>query len=77
MASRTGTLTDLEARLTAISEVRPTPDFEPLRPASSESNILKQADFDAGQLLFNATLLEDGPGTGPVRCFRRAKMERR
>lgn len=53
-------LPDLERRLVAIAEVRPTPNFEPLAAAFKRiNNILKQADFSGGAV--DTTLLAAGP----------------
>jgi glycyl-tRNA synthetase beta chain len=61
LASGCGTLADVEARLTALSAVRPTEDFEPLAASFKRiQNILKQADFTGG-LTLDEELLEDGP----------------
>jgi glycyl-tRNA synthetase beta chain len=55
-----GTLADVEDRLKKISEVRTTPDFEPLAASFKRiNNILKQASFAPGVL--DVDLLEDGP----------------
>ena len=49
LASSRGTLADVEARLTALAEVRPTENFEPLAASFKRiHNILKQAEFRAG-----------------------------
>jgi len=61
LASSRGTLADVEDRLTALSEVRPTENFEPLAASFKRiRNILKQAEFDADGSLQEA-LLEAGP----------------
>jgi glycyl-tRNA synthetase beta chain len=61
LASGCGTLTDVEARLTALTGVRPTEDFEPLAASFKRiQNILKQASFEPASLL-NPQLMEDGP----------------
>jgi glycyl-tRNA synthetase beta chain len=61
MASGCGTLTDVEARLTALTAVRPTEDFEPLAASFKRiQNILKQAGFEPKDVL-DEELLEDGP----------------
>ena len=53
-------LADLKDRLKKISEVRVTPDFEPLAASFKRiNNILKQANFTPGVL--DPTLLEAGP----------------
>jgi glycyl-tRNA synthetase beta chain len=54
------TLPDLEKRLNAVAQVRPTPNFEPLAASFKRiNNILKQATFDGGSI--DAALLEAGP----------------
>ncbi|MSV35237.1 MAG: glycine--tRNA ligase subunit beta [Bryobacterales bacterium] len=61
LASGCGTLSDVEARLTALAAVRPTENFEPLAASFKRiRNILKQADFEPTQVL-DQGLLEDGP----------------
>jgi len=61
LASGCGTLTDVEARLTALAAVRPTVNFEPLAASFKRiRNILKQAAFEPTQVL-DQGLLEDGP----------------
>jgi glycyl-tRNA synthetase beta chain len=56
-----GKLVDVEARLVALAEVRPTADFEPLAASFKRiQNILKQAEFmPAGAI--DTSLLEPGP----------------
>ncbi len=61
LASGCGTLSDVEARLTALAAARPTEDFEPLAASFKRiQNILKQADFEPRQVL-DEEKLEDGP----------------
>ncbi|HSR05771.1 MAG TPA: glycine--tRNA ligase subunit beta [Bryobacteraceae bacterium] len=61
LASGCGTLTDVEARLTALTAVRPTEDFEPLAASFKRiQNILKQAGFEPKDVL-DEELLENGP----------------
>jgi glycyl-tRNA synthetase beta chain len=61
LASGCGTLSDVEARLTALAAVRPTEDFEPLAASFKRiQNILKQAEFEPNDVL-DQSLLEDGP----------------
>jgi glycyl-tRNA synthetase beta chain len=61
LASGCGTLSDVEARLTALAAVRPTEDFEPLAASFKRiQNILKQAAFEPNDVL-DQSLLEDGP----------------
>jgi glycyl-tRNA synthetase beta chain len=57
-------LVDLEARLTRIQNLRPTPDFEPLAASFKRiRNILRQAKFslDAAAGGIDPALLEPGP----------------
>jgi glycyl-tRNA synthetase beta chain len=76
LASRTGTLADVEARLTALAAVRPTPNFEPLAASFKRiRNILKQAAFDPESWLFDVQLLEAGPERNLYDDFIRAKGE--
>jgi glycyl-tRNA synthetase beta chain len=61
LASGSGTLSDVEARLTALAAIRPTEDFEPLAASFKRiQNILKQAGFESSDVL-DQSLLEDGP----------------
>lgn len=61
LASGCGTLADVEARLTALSAVRPTENFEPLAASFKRiQNILKQAGVEP-DYQENPTLFEDGP----------------
>jgi glycyl-tRNA synthetase beta chain len=61
LASGCGTLSDVEARLTALAAVRPTENFEPLAASFKRiQNILKQAAFEPSDVL-DQSLLEDGP----------------
>jgi len=63
MAAGWNHLTDVEARLTRIQRLRPTPDFEPLAASFKRiRNILEQAKFDGAGAL-DTTLLEAGPET--------------
>jgi glycyl-tRNA synthetase beta chain len=60
LATSRGTLTDVEARLIALSEVRPTADFEPLAASFKRiRNILKQANFEPNGKL-QERLIEPG-----------------
>lgn len=60
MAVRVSTLANLEERLKLISELRSSPDFEPLAASFKRiNNILKQANVEPGVL--HVDLLEDGP----------------
>ena len=61
LASGVGTLSDVEARLCALVEVRPTENFEPLAASFKRiSNILKQAHITTSGAV-DKTLLEVGP----------------
>ncbi len=76
LASRTGTLADVEARLTALAAVRPTENFEPLAASFKRiRNILKQAAFDPESWLFDVQLLEAGPERNLYDDFIRVKNE--
>jgi glycyl-tRNA synthetase beta chain len=71
LAKGCGTLADVEARLTALSAVRPTEDFEPLAASFKRiQNILKQANF-AGAAILDEELLEEGPERELYSDFRR------
>jgi glycyl-tRNA synthetase beta chain len=61
MAAGWSRLVDLEARLSRVQMLRPTPDFEPLAASFKRiRNILEQADFhEAGTV--DESLLEAGP----------------
>jgi len=68
-------LTDVESRLEAISQVRPTADFEPLAASFKRiKNILRQAGFEGGGEADTA-LLEAGPEAELHAAF--AKLRRR
>ncbi len=57
-------LVDIDERLTAVRQVRPTADFEPLAASFKRiSNILRQAGLPADQASLNTGLLEVGPET--------------
>ena len=50
LAAGCWTLADVEARLTALAEVRPTENFEPLAASFKRiRNILKQAGYSGGE----------------------------
>ena len=67
LASGCGTLTDVEARLTALAAVRPTEDFEPLAASFKRiQNILKQAEFEPKDVL-DAGVAGGRPGTRSLR----------
>src|SRR5207302_10064635 len=54
-------LPDLEARLTRLQKIRPTPDFEPLAASFKRiKNILRQAEYTGGDAV-RPDLLEAGP----------------
>jgi glycyl-tRNA synthetase beta chain len=73
LASGCGTLSDVEARLTALAAVRPTEDFEPLAASFKRiQNILKQAEFEPHDVL-DQSLLEDGPERALHADFRRVR----
>ena len=55
-------LVDIDERLTAVQQVRPTSDFEPLAAAFKRiSNILRQAQLADVGFALNPALLEPGP----------------
>lgn len=61
MAAGWSNLVDLDARLTRIQRLRPTPDFEPLAASFKRiRNILDQAKFEGGGAI-DETLIEAGP----------------
>jgi glycyl-tRNA synthetase beta chain len=62
MAAGWSNLVDLEARLTRIQRLRPTPDFEPLAASFKRiRNILVQANFPRGKGAIDESLLDPGP----------------
>ena len=62
LAAGSDDLVDVEERLTAVRQVRPTPDFEPLAASFKRiSNIVKQAQLADVGFALNAVLLEAGP----------------
>ncbi|HVW10501.1 MAG TPA: glycine--tRNA ligase subunit beta [Bryobacteraceae bacterium] len=64
LAAGSDDLIDIEERLTALQQVRPTADFEPLAAAFKRiSNILRQSEW-ATKASPNTNLLEDGPEAG-------------
>lgn len=64
LAAGSNDLIDVEERLIALQQVRPTADFEPLAAAFRRvSNILRQAEWSA-KASPNTNLLEDGPEAG-------------
>jgi len=55
LASGCWTLADVEARLTALAEVRPTEDFEPLAASFKRiRNILRQSGYTGGERVLEA-----------------------
>jgi glycyl-tRNA synthetase beta chain len=61
MAAGWSNLVDLDARLTRIQRLRPTPDFEPLAASFKRiRNILEQAKFEGGGAI-EQSLLDAGP----------------
>ena len=75
LASSRGTLADVEARLTALGEVRPTEDFEPLAASFKRiRNILKQAEFEADGKIQEG-LLEAGPERDLYDAYQRVRVE--
>jgi glycyl-tRNA synthetase beta chain len=74
LASGCGTLSDVEARLTALAAVRPTENFEPLAASFKRiQNILKQATFEPSNHVVT-TLMEPGP---EIDLFREVDHARR
>jgi glycyl-tRNA synthetase beta chain len=70
LAAGSDDLVDVEERLIAVQQVRPTPDFEPLAASFKRiSNILKQAQLADVGFALNPTLLEAGPETELHRHF--------
>jgi glycyl-tRNA synthetase beta chain len=62
LASGSDDLVDIEERLEAVRQVRPTPDFEPLAASFKRiSNIVKQAQLADVGFALNPALLEGGP----------------
>jgi glycyl-tRNA synthetase beta chain len=73
LASSCSTLSDVEARLTALSAVRPTENFEPLAASFKRiRNILKQAEFVPKDVLDQGRL-EDGPERDLYNDFARVR----
>lgn len=69
LAAGSDDLVDIEDRLTAVRQVRPTADFEPLAAAFKRvSNILRQAEWNT-KALPNPNLLEDGAEAGLHETF--------
>jgi glycyl-tRNA synthetase beta chain len=62
LAAGSADLVDIEERLTAVRQVRPTKDFEPLAASFKRiSNILRQAQLADVGFTLNPALLEAGP----------------
>ncbi len=62
LAAGADDLVDIDERLTAVQQVRPTADFEPLAAAFKRiSNILKQAQLADLEFALKPALLEAGP----------------
>jgi glycyl-tRNA synthetase beta chain len=62
LAAGVSTLADVEDRLVALAEIRPTENFEPLAVSIKRiRNILKQAGFQADGAAVREDLLEFGP----------------
>ncbi len=75
LATSRGTLADLEARLAALANVRPTENFEPLAASFKRiRNILKQAGFE-GAAPLDPGLLEPGPEQDLYHESRRTESE--
>lgn len=73
LASGSDDLVDVESRLLAVRQVRPTEDFEPLAASFKRiQNILKQADTAVGSTL-DEGLLEPGPESDLHAEFTRIK----
>ncbi len=80
MASGWNDLLDVEERLAAVREIRPTENFEPLAASFKRiRNILKQAQFEGGSFLNTGTslqekLLERGAETELYLAFKAAQV---
>jgi glycyl-tRNA synthetase beta chain len=73
LTPETDDLSDVEARLQAIQQVRPTENFEPLAASFKRiANILKQAQF-TGAGVIDAEVLESGPELDLHREFLRIR----
>ena len=76
LASGWNDLPDVEERLEAVRELRPTENFEPLAASFKRiSNILKQAKFDNEGAVIRERLLERGPETDLYRAFEATRLE--
>ncbi|HYA17711.1 MAG TPA: glycine--tRNA ligase subunit beta [Bryobacteraceae bacterium] len=68
-------LLDVEERLEAIRQVRPTPNFEPLAASFKRiRNILRQAEFAGLAEPLNEKLLERGPETELYQAFEATRL---
>jgi len=77
MAAGYSDLPDLASRLTALQQVRPTPDFEPVAASFKRiKNILRQAGFE-GRGEVDETLLEAGAEWGLYAMLTAFRMARR
>ncbi len=75
LASSRGTLADVESRLRALADVRPTENFEPLAASFKRiRNILKQANFEANGKL-KEQLLESGAERDLFDAYQRVQKE--
>jgi glycyl-tRNA synthetase beta chain len=76
LASGCDDLVDLEERLCALREVRPTEDFEPVAAAFKRiKNILRQANFSGSANAVNPALFEPGPEAALYRTILAAKEQ--
>lgn len=76
LASGWDDLVDVEERLEAVRDVRPTENFEPLAASFKRiRNILKQAQFEGLGDALQPALLEEGPERDLYREFERVRSE--
>jgi len=76
LASGWSDLVDVEERLNAVREVRPTANFEPLAASFKRiRNILRQAQIDGAAGSVRAERLEPGPEADLYRAFERVRGE--
>jgi glycyl-tRNA synthetase beta chain len=69
-------LPDVDERLEAIRELRPTENFEPLAASFKRiRNILRQAQFDGKDSTLQERLLERGPETDLYQAFEATRLE--
>jgi glycyl-tRNA synthetase beta chain len=74
LASGWDDLVDVQERLTALREVRPTADFEPVAAGFKRiKNILRQANVDGAPGSIDTALLEPGPETALYQAIVAAK----